>query len=76
MTEHVATRRKLKEIPRIATFRQVLDESTLTEQEKEIITLHYLDDKDYRFIGDKLGFSETTIKRKHQKALKKISKIL
>lgn len=76
MTEHVATRRKLKEIPRIATFQQILDESTLTDLEKEIITLHYLEDKDYRYIGDKLGFSEATIKRKHQKALKKISKIL
>lgn len=76
MTEHVATRRKLKEIPRIATFQQILDESTLTDLEKEIISLHYLEDKDYRYIGDKLGFSETTIKRKHQKALKKISKIL
>jgi RNA polymerase sigma factor (sigma-70 family) len=76
MTEHVATRRKLKEIPRIATFQQILDESTLTDLEKEIITLHYLEDKDYRYIGDKLGFSETTVKRKHQKALKKISKIL
>lgn len=76
MTEHVATRRKLKEIPRIATFQQILDESTLTPEEKEIIKLHYLEDRDFRFIGDKFGFCESTIKKKHKKALNKISKIL
>lgn len=76
MTEHILTRQKLKAIPRVSTFEELLSISTLGEVDKEILRMHYLQEKDFRFIGDSLGFSESTIKAKHKKALKKLNNLL
>ena len=48
----------------------------LTEEDKEILRMHYLHGKDFRYIGDTLGFSESTIKKRHRKALQKLNHIL
>lgn len=76
MTEHIETRNKLKEIVDIKTFSELLDKCILPSGEREILELHYLHDKDFRYIGNVLGYSEGTIKKKHRKALKKIRKLL
>jgi RNA polymerase sigma factor (sigma-70 family) len=76
MTEHIETRHKLRGIPLTATFEDLLSKSTLSDTDKEILRLHYLHEKDFRYIGDQLGFSESTIKARHKKALKKIGSIL
>ena len=76
MREHIETRRKLKEIPRKAIFDALLEQSTLSEEDKFILKLHYLEDKDFRYIADQLGYSEITIKRRHSKALSKLNKLL
>lgn len=76
MSTHIDTRRKLKEIADISSFTALLNSSTLSDIDKRILRLHYIDEKDFRYIGDMLGFSESTIKRRHRKALVKISKIL
>ena len=76
MTEHILTRRKLKEIPKIETFEDLLSMSTLSDIDKDILRMHYLKEKDFRFIGDTLGFSEATIKARHKKALSKLNNIL
>lgn len=73
MTEHIRTRRKLQEVPLLSDFESVLDRCTLSEQEKEIMRMHYIDKQEFSFIGDKLGFAERTIKAKHKKILRKIS---
>lgn len=75
-SSHIETRRKLKEIPRKSSFMELLEESTLSDEDKEIITLHYLKNKDFRYIGDLLGFSESAIKKKHKNALKIIEQII
>ena len=76
MSEHIDNRRKLQGIASISTFKDILEQTILSEEEKHLIVLHYLENKDFRYIADMLGYSETTIKRKHKKALNKISKIL
>ena len=76
MSEHIDNRRKLQGIASISTFQDILKQTILSEEEKHLIVLHYLENKDFRYIADMLGYSETTIKRKHKKALNKISKIL
>lgn len=73
---HNETRRKLKEIASVKEFESVLDRCTMTEDERQMMILHYIQGKDFRFIGDTLGFSESSIKRKHRKVLAKISVIL
>ena len=75
-SEHIKTRSKIKNIANVTTFNELLDSCTLTEEDKELLRLHYLNGKDFRYIGDKLGFAESTIKKRHRKALQKLNKIL
>lgn len=76
MTEHIKTRNKLKEIVEIQTFSDLLDRCILSEEDRKIMELHYLQDKDLRYIADLLGYSEGTIKKRHRKVLKKLKQIL
>lgn len=76
MTEHIETRTKLKEIVEIQTFSDLLDRCILSEEDRRIMELHYLQDKDLRYIADLLGYSEGTIKKRHRKILKKLKQIL
>ena len=75
-TEHVTTRQRIQKIASITTFNELLEASTLSQDDKEMLRLHYVEEKDFRYIGDVLGYSESTIKRRHKKALTKISKLL
>lgn len=76
MTEHIQTRQKLKDIGELAVFDALLERCTLSDTDKTILRLHYLQEKDFRYIGDELGFSEATIKQRHRKAIRKLSQIL
>lgn len=53
-----------------------LNKSMISDEEKELMRLHYIQKKDFRFIGDTLGYSEASIKAKHRKILKKLNKLL
>ncbi len=55
---------------------ELLDSCTLTEEDKTIIKMHYVQGKNLAYIGDILGYSESTIKKKHKRILNKLSKIL
>ena len=76
MTKHIDTRRRIQGIADISSFTDLLDKSTLSDEDKNLLKLHYIQGKDFRYIGDMLGYSEQTIKRRHKKALVKISKLL
>lgn len=76
MTEHIETRRRLRDVSLVSDFNQLLDLCTLSEEDKTILRLHYIEDKDFRFVGDQLGYSERTIKARHKRALKKLSDAL
>ena len=76
MSKHIETRKQVKEIADISSFNSLINSTTLSDIDKRILVLHYIDDKSFQYIGDMLGFSESTIKRRHKKALQKISKIL
>ena len=76
MTQHLMTRKYLREIPRKADFEALLEESTLSDTEKEIMRLHYLQQKNFAYIGDTLGFSEETIEERHKRALKKLTQLI
>lgn len=76
MSTHIETRNKLKEIPKVSTLVELLDNCTLSDEDKEIIKMHYVQGKNLAYIGDILGYSEAAIKKKHKRILSKISKIL
>lgn len=73
---HIETRRALKEIPLVSEFDAVLARCTLNDEDKAILRMHYVQRKDFRYIGDSLGFSERTIKERHRESLRKISHVL
>lgn len=75
MSDTIDTRNRLKSIPTVSRFDDLLEQLTLSDEDKEILRLHYLKGKDFRYIGDILGYAEVTIKKRHIKALKKISKL-
>lgn len=75
-SEHIETRQKLKNICKVSTFEALIENCILSDVEKEILRLHYLKGKDFRYIGDTLGFAEVTIKKKHKKILQKLSKLI
>ena len=76
MSEHIDTRKKIKDIADVSSFRKLINSAMLTSEDKHILELHYIAGFDFRLIGDALGYSESTIKRRHKKALAKIAKIL
>lgn len=76
MTEHIKTRHKIKNIADLKTFDELLSISTLSEKDRQILRMHYLEEKDFRYISDYLGFSESAIKKRHRKALAKLGKLL
>lgn len=71
-----SVQKALKEIAEIDVFEKILSSSTLSELDKSIFRLHYLEDKDFTYIADELGYSESGIRKRHWKALKKLRKIL
>lgn len=75
-SKHIQTRHKIQEIPDIKSFNGLLNNSTLSDIDKQMLKMHYLQGKDFRYIGDTLGFSESTIKKRHKKALQKLNKLL
>lgn len=75
-SEHIATRQKLKDIYEVKTFEELLERCILTEDEKYILRQHYLHGKSFVAISMDMGYSEDTIKHKHQKILKRIQRLL
>lgn len=75
-SDHIETRRKLRDIYDVRTFEQLIESCVLTDEDKSILRLHYLKGQDFGFIADNLGFSERTIRRRHQKILSKLNKMI
>ena len=75
MSKHIETRNKLKSIADISSFNDLLNKSTLSDEEKLLLKLHYIQAKDFRYIGDMLGYAESTIKKKHRRILAKLNKL-
>ena len=67
-------RGKLREITNVKDFENLLEQIMLSEEEKQILWMHYKEEKSLLYIADTLGMSETTIKKKHRKILMKIGK--
>ena len=76
MTNHIEARRTLQQICEVEEFEQILKQCILTEDERTILRLHYLEGKNLAYIGDVLGWSESTVKAKHRKILKKLNNFL
>jgi DNA-directed RNA polymerase specialized sigma subunit len=74
-SEHIETRRKLKEVEK-ADFLEILDRVMLSENEEQIMKQYYMKHKTMPEIADNIGYSEIGVVKAHQRILKKISKII
>ena len=70
------TRRKIESICNVKEFDDLMERVMLSDKIKSAMRMHYIDDKDFRYIADVLGYTESTIKRWHSDALDKISSLL
>ena len=73
MTDHIRTRKALRDIADVAAFDGLLNTLTISEQDKQLMQLHYIEHQDFRFIGDVLGLSESTVRKHHRRILRKIT---
>lgn len=76
MTEHMKIKKKIKEIADLKSFNELLESSMLSDEEKQILTLHYVKDKDFGYIADTIGLSAVTVYKKHKICLNKLRKLL
>lgn len=74
MTEHLKIKHKIKED--IKTYADLLKSPLLSEDDKKLLNMIYIDKQDYRFIGDTFGISESTVKKRHKDLLNKIGKMI
>lgn len=73
--ENAETRRKLKDITSVRDFDELIERTMLSEEEREIVRLRYKEGKPLSYIADIMGLSESSIKKKHSKILRKIGKM-
>lgn len=76
MSLHIETKHRLQSIPKVSTFIDLIESSTLNQEDKQIVKLLYLQNKTLSYVADTMGYSESTIKRKHRKILSKLEKLL
>ena len=70
------TRRRITQMPAMAEYRSLMQRAKLTPVGRAVCDLKYLEGQNLSYIGDRLGYSESGIKRIHQRALQKISKLI
>lgn len=75
-SDYIKIKHKVKDIPDIRTFNGLLEASTLSDVDKEIMRLHYLQDKDFGYIADSLGYDKQTVQLRHKRALIKLNKLI
>lgn len=76
MTEHVATKHKLRDTPLKSDLAALFERCNLSDTERKLMEMYYLQHKDMRFVADSIGCTEKTAIRWHGKALRKISKMI
>ena len=68
------TRDKIKNIPTIKDFDDLLSQTMLNDDDIKIMEMIYKDRLPLGVIADRLCMSESTVKRKHKRILVKMSK--
>ncbi len=72
MSDHIEIRKRLHGIASVAEFERLLNSRILTDADKQILRMYYIEGKTLSYIGDILGYSESGIKKKHKNILRRI----
>ena len=76
MTHHLQTKHKLQQIPSKMEFNSLLEECMLSDKEKLLMKMYYVERKDFDYIADELGYSKAGIIKMHQRILKRIEALI
>lgn len=76
MSKHIETRKKIKSINRKVDFNSLIEECMLSDKEKQLMRLHYVEDKDFNFIADTLGYTSAGVIKMHKRILNKLESLL
>lgn len=76
MTDHIKTKHKLKQIPTKMEFNSLLDSIILSDKEKQLMQMFYVEQKDLDFIADTMGYSKAGVIKMHQRILKRIEALI
>ena len=76
MTEHIKTKHKLKQINTKVEFNSLLENAILSDKEKQLMQMYYVEKQDFGYIADVLGYSKAGVIRMHQRILKRIEALI
>lgn len=76
MTKHIEIKHKIKSINSKTTFNEILEESMLSENEKDMMRKFYIENKSVDIIADELGYSPQGILKMHKRILKRLESLL
>lgn len=76
MSNHLEIKHKLIQVNRRSTFNEMLEDSMLNEKEKQMLRMHYIENKSLDYIADELGYSKAGIIKMHKRSLQKLGSLL
>ena len=76
MSKHIEIKHKVKNINRKADFNNLLEESMLSDTEKQMMVKFYVENKSIDIIASELGYTPQGILKMHKRILKKIESLL
>lgn len=76
MTKHMETKKRLREISSISELSRLIDDCVLSDNNRKIARMIYLEDKPLGYIADVLGYSESCVKKRHVKIVERLEKLL
>ncbi len=76
MTEHMKTKNKIKQIGSKIEFNTLLDNIILSDTERQMMQLYYVERKDFEYIADSLGYTKAGIQKMHKRVLKRIEALI
>lgn len=75
-SKHIETKHKLKDIKSVRDFDALLEAVILTEDQKRMLRMIYVEHKTLDYVADNLSISLQTVKSWHRQALSRIADMI
>lgn len=76
MTKHMKIKNKVKQINSKTVFNELLEDCMLSEKEKQLMKMYYIEQKDFDYIADILGYSKAGVLKMHNRILNKLETLI
>lgn len=76
MTNHMETKHKIQKINKKSTFMSIIEDSMLSDVEKKMVIMYYIEKKSFDFIADEIGYSKAGVLKMHKRVLNKLSDLI